>query len=141
MVDRLNTKTMLKRRNISSGDEDEPYCVTCNDGADEDIEHLFFTCSFARNCWEKINIEWNLSLSLHPRIAHARQQQNTPFFMEIVIVASWEIWKARNDKIFRNRPVHVGTWFSNFKNQCRLQSLRFRDDLRSAFCFWLDAYS
>ena len=50
MVDRLNTKTMLKRRNISSGDEDEPHCVTCNDEADEDIEHLFFTCSFARNC-------------------------------------------------------------------------------------------
>jgi hypothetical protein len=57
MVDRLNTKTMLKRRNISSGDEDEPHCVTCNDGADEDIEHLFFSCSFARNCWVKINIE------------------------------------------------------------------------------------
>lgn len=47
LVDRLNTKTMLKRRNISN--EDEPLCVTCNERRDEDIEHLFFSCEFAKS--------------------------------------------------------------------------------------------
>lgn len=53
----------------------------------------------------------------------------------------WEIWKLRNDKVFNNGPAHIDVWFRNFKNHCLLQSLRFKDDLRSAFCFWLDAYS
>ena len=61
--------------------------------------------------------------------------------MEVVTIAAWEIWKIRNDRMFNNGKVHVNIWFANFKNQCLLQSLRFKDDLRSAFCFWLDAYS
>jgi hypothetical protein len=32
-------------------------------------------------------------------------------------------------------------WLSNFKAQCSLQSVRFKDDLRSSFCVWLDAFS
>jgi hypothetical protein len=61
--------------------------------------------------------------------------------MEAVVTATWEIWKLRNDRVFNDGPVHVDIWFRNFKNQCLLQSLRFKDDLRSAFCFWLDAFS
>jgi hypothetical protein len=63
------------------------------------------------------------------------------FFVEAIVIAAWEIWKISNDRVFSNGQVHVGIWFSNFKNQCLLQSLRFKDDLRSAFCFLLDAYS
>ena len=44
-----------------------------------------------------------------------------------------------NDKNFPEKgPV---LWLANFKNQCLLQSLRFKDDLKSSFCFWLDAFS
>jgi hypothetical protein len=139
LVDRLNTKEMLQRRNIFH--EANAHCVLCTAGIDEDLDHLFFNCVFSRSCWEKIGIQWNTNLSLHSRISHARQQQNVPFFMEIVTLAAWEIWKIRNDKIFRNGSAHVNIWFRNFKSQCLLQSLRFKPDLRSGFCFWLDAFS
>jgi hypothetical protein len=139
LVDRLNTKTMLRRRNLYA--EDDAHCILCTGRIDEDLDHLFFDCPFSKSCWEKIGMQWNTDLSLYPRLAHARQQQNIPFFMEIVVIASWEIWKLRNDKVFNSGPIHIDIWFRNFKNQCLLQSLRFKDDLRSAFCFWLDAYS
>jgi hypothetical protein len=32
-------------------------------------------------------------------------------------------------------------WLHNFKNQCILQCVHFKDDLRSSFCVWLDAFS
>jgi hypothetical protein len=140
LVDRLNTKTMLRRRNLSDEDDDD-HCVLCPTGTEEDLDHLFFDCPFAKRCWEKIGMYWITSLSLYPRIAHARQQQNIPFFMEVVTIAAWEIWKIRNERVFNNGQVNVNIWFANFKNQCILQSVRFKEDLRSAFCFWLDAYS
>jgi hypothetical protein len=139
LVDRLNTKVMLRRRNLFN--EPNAHCVLCAAGIDEDIDHLLFDCSFSRRCWGRIGIQWDINLSLHARIAHCMQQQNVPYFMEIITIAAWEIWKIRNDKIFRNGRAHVNIWFSNFKSQCLLQSLRFKPDLRSGFCFWLDAFS
>jgi hypothetical protein len=41
------------------------------------------------------------------------------------MVASWEIWKVSNDKIFHGKNPSFSTLLSNFKNQCKLQSLRF----------------
>jgi hypothetical protein len=78
LVDRLNTKTMLRRRNLFT--EDDDHCVLCTGGIDEDLDHLFFECPFSRSCWEKIGIQWDTSLNLYPRIiAHTMQQQNIPF--------------------------------------------------------------
>jgi hypothetical protein len=62
--------------------------------------------------------------------------------VDLVMIASWEIWKVRNDKIFQGKNPCFSSWLSNFKNQCNLQSLRFKGDLRSSlFCAWLDAFS
>jgi hypothetical protein len=68
---------MLRRRNLSDEDDDDQ-CVLCPTGTEEDLDHLFFDCPFAKRCWEKIGMYWITSLSLYPRIAHARQQQNIP---------------------------------------------------------------
>lgn len=110
----------------------------CTEGADEDLYHRFFNYPFTKRCWDKISISWNTNLSMYSRVAHAKQQQNVPFFMEAVTIAAWELWKLRNDKVFRNGRVQLGIWFRNFRNQRLLQSLRFSDDLRSSFCVWLD---
>jgi hypothetical protein len=63
------------------------------------------------------------------------------FFQEMALLATWELWKLRNDKIF-NRDNHLVTrWPSNFKNQCFVHLDRFKVDLQSTFCAWLDAFS
>jgi len=65
----------------------------CQDQIEEDIDHLFFTCPFAKSYRQRIGIQWDEHLTLLPRLAEARSQYNLPFFMEATLIASWEIWK------------------------------------------------
>jgi hypothetical protein len=60
LVDRLNTKTMLQRRHLNI--QDNLVCVMCNTGEQETIEHLFFDCPFAQECWATIDVIWDVSL-------------------------------------------------------------------------------
>ena len=113
LVDRLNTKTMLTRRHIFVHNDE--LCVMCNTGAAETINHLFFTCPFARQCWAKININWNLSLNLEDRLLEAKQRSEAEFFTEATLIESWELWKIRNDKIFDRQVASCNSWFCNFK--------------------------
>lgn len=71
----------------------------------------------------------------------ARSTHAIPFFTEAVLIAAWELWKLRNDKVFQRRDPTAAVWLSLFKSQCFLQFVRFKDDLRSSFCVWLDALS
>ena len=60
---------------------------------------------------------------------------------EAAMITAWELWKIRNDSIFGKHEPSFSRWFCNFQSQCLLQSVRFKGDLRSSFCFWLDAFS
>ena len=76
------------------------------------------------------------------KVANTRYyNHNLSFFTEAALIAAWELWKMWNDKVFKRNSPTPASWPSNFKNQCYLQSVRFKDDLRSSFCFWLDAFS
>jgi len=46
---------------------------------EEDIDHLFFSCDFARSCWQTLHIQWDEDQSLLPRTAQTRAQQNLHF--------------------------------------------------------------
>jgi hypothetical protein len=67
--------------------------------------------------------------------------QHIPFFTEAALITAWELWKMCNDKVFQRHKPSPTVWLSNFKNQCYLQFVRFKDDLRSSFCVWLDTFS
>lgn len=127
LADRLNTKAMLQRRHLNI--QGTPVCVMCNLGELETIEHLFFECPFAQDCWMRIGISWDSSLELYDRFTQARQSHNIPWFTEAVLIAAWELWKLCNDKVFQRCAPTPMRWLCNFKNQCNLQSVRFRDDL------------
>jgi hypothetical protein len=46
---------------------DDYNCVMCNSGIKETCFHLFFKCSFSKNCWDSIPIHWDMrSLKLEP---------------------------------------------------------------------------
>ena len=70
LVDHLNTKNMLQRRNLHI--QDDPICVMCDSKEEETIEHLFFECQFAKECWATINFVWDLSLPLSGILKHGR---------------------------------------------------------------------
>jgi hypothetical protein len=139
LVDRLNTKTMLRRRHFNI--QGDVLCVLCNTGMEEDIDHLFFECPFAMQCWNSINFSCDINLPFLERLSTASNVHNLPFFTEATLIAAWELWKLRNDKVFQRRDPTPALWLVNFKSQCILQSVRFKEDLRSSFCIWLDAFS
>jgi hypothetical protein len=138
-VDRLNTKTMLQRRHMNV--QDGTVCIMCTTGEQETIEHLFFDCPFAQSCWARIGVNWDSTIQLLDRLTQARTSHTIPCFTETVFIAAWELWKVRNDKVFQRHDPTLSRWLENFKSQCLLQLVRFKVDMRSSFCVWLDAFS
>jgi hypothetical protein len=110
-------------------------------GGNETLEHLFFLFPFAAQCWSHLGFIWDLNLCLDDKFAQASQDSGLDFFTKAAMIAARELWKIRNEHIFNRHQPSQQRWFQNIKNQCFLQSVRFSPDLRSAFCFWLDAFS
>jgi len=109
---------ILTRRHIYVHNDD--HYVMCRAGVDETIDHLFFLCPFAQECWNRIGFNWDIGSPHADRIQLAANHQKLPFFLEASMLAAWEIWKARNDKVFNRRDPSSNVWFNNFKFQCNL---------------------
>ena len=105
LVDRLNTKTMLLRRHFHV--QPNAHCIMCNNSSEEDIDHLFFTCPLAVSCWNSLSIQWSLAPSICDRILSAIHNHSLPLFMEIFMIAAWELWNLRNSDFWQ--------WKSNQK--------------------------
>ncbi|KAJ1262395.1 hypothetical protein BS78_09G104500 [Paspalum vaginatum] len=107
---------MLVRRNLL--DHREAGYVLCQTGAKEHADHLFFQRAFASQCWNLLNIQWS--------------------FMEICIVAMWKVWKIRNRTIFYGHAASFNLWIVRFKEELRLQSLRFKEARKIEVLSWID---
>jgi hypothetical protein len=83
LVDRLNTKIMLSGRHI--GERTNDHCVLCNLSENETLEHLFFLCPFAAQCWNRLGFNWNINLSIEDRLVQACHDSGLPFFLEASI--------------------------------------------------------
>jgi hypothetical protein len=73
----------------------------CDSGEEKTNDHLFFECSFARDCWAAIQFHYDDTLQQSDRLALARTMNNLPFFTEAALIATWELWKLRNDRVFQ----------------------------------------
>ena len=91
---------MLRRKHFHI--DDGYTCVMCNTGAEEDIFHVFFDCTFAVTYWQVIQFDWPAINDIHTKLSYGRANNAHGFFMEIFLVAAWELWNLRNDKIFNN---------------------------------------
>jgi hypothetical protein len=138
LMDRLNTRNILKRKKHKL--EGNNYnCVLCNSNVEETAFHLFFSCTFSRACWQHLGIQWNFASDFFQMLIQAKQQFSNPYFMEIFIIAAWQIWKQRNNFIFdRGRPS-LDSWKSSFTEEARLQAHRFCEAKRPAFLFCIDS--
>jgi hypothetical protein len=59
---------------------DDELCVMCETGDLETINHLFFDCTFARQCWSIILFHWDMSLGIEDRFLKAIREHVIPFF-------------------------------------------------------------
>nr|TKW21537.1 hypothetical protein SEVIR_4G125500v2 [Setaria viridis] len=98
-----------------------------------------FQCPFSVACWHKIGFHWNKAACIHDRLVLARQTMQLPYFIEIFIVASWELWNLRNGKIFDGNRASIHLCTLKFKEQVVLQLHCVKDDFRPIVIQWLDS--
>jgi hypothetical protein len=97
---RINSRNLLKRKRCKV-DGDDYNCVLCSLATEEFTYHPLFQCPFSTACWSYLNIRWDHSFYFFDTIAKAKADCQHDSFMEIFAIAAWDIWRQRNDKIFR----------------------------------------
>jgi hypothetical protein len=139
LMDRLNTRNILKRKNFKVRG-DNYNCALCQLQREETAFHLFFNCPFSQDCWRHLNIQWNYQINFFATFQQARDLHGSPFFMEVFIIAAWQIWKQRNNFIFnRGRPSFLG-WKKEFCAEALLQANRFSEEKSTLFSSLVNYY-
>jgi hypothetical protein len=133
--DRLNTRDMLQRRNWHV--TDETHCVLCPARIYEDRLHLFFQCNFSQRIWCYLQIDWSLSQDLQTAASMARADFGKPFFMEVVIIACWNIWKQRNENFFEAQTPSFKGWKRNFVHDLSMLGHRIKKKHHAALMAWI----
>ena len=108
-------------------------CVLCSNNVEETAFHLFFCCP--------LGIHWDFAGDCFQMMKQAKQQFHHPFFMEIFIIAAWQIWKQRNNFIFDRGSPSLESWKRLFCEEARLQACRFCENKRHEFLLCIDSLS
>ena len=112
-------------------------CVLCDQNILETRDHLFFDCAFARLCWETVGVTWNPLVTIFQHVDAARMRHTGPCFLEVFVCVTWNIWKARNELIFRDIPPALGRWKIKFKNDILLYQYRVKKSLVTPLLEWI----
>jgi hypothetical protein len=120
----INSRNLLKTKYYKI-EGDDYSCVLCNLNI-EVYTHLLFQCPFSDEWWNFLGIHWNREIYFFDTIKKAKSDCQHDFFMEEFTIAAWEIWKQRNEKIFRGINPSFQSWKTNFfkvkQNMYRLSS-------------------
>jgi hypothetical protein len=113
--------------------------VLCNLDIEEYTYHLIFQCPFSERCWNYLGIHWDHGLYFFDAIMKAKREWQFDFFMEVFAIAAWEIWKQRNEKIFRGSAPSFQAWLRSFILTVNQQVYRLNLVNRDAVLAWLQA--
>ncbi|KAJ0470183.1 putative reverse transcriptase zinc-binding domain-containing protein [Helianthus annuus] len=105
-LDRIPTKTALRRRNVCAGDV---MCSLC-DADEETAVHLFTACRFSYGVWcgiaSWLHIPPIFLFDVYDMQLYINQlecpREKKELLYGIFMITCWRIWKARNEKVFKN---------------------------------------
>ena len=132
--DRLSTRELLRRKNMDLQDYN---CILCNGSTEDSLLHLFLGCPFATQCWAWLNIQVDHNSDPFQNLLGFKEQLRVPFFMEVIILMCWTIWKARNDKIFRQIDQNLQISKQNFRDEFQLLLLRTKSSYHQGIDQWI----
>jgi hypothetical protein len=84
---------------------------------EEKLRHLFFKCSFVRNCWSQIGVVVPTWLKPKRAKRHIKRSFRIPFIMKIIIIMCWCIWTERNAWLFNNEDSRIIKCIDHFKKE------------------------
>jgi hypothetical protein len=118
---RIATKDNLCKRGVI--DQRSIRCLgEC--GAEESITHLFFECPIFAGIWYRISNWLRIPSAFHNEgMSHMKQFEGLAgsgrvFTNRICVIwfaAIWSIWKARNDKLFKNKEIKLDSILESVK--------------------------
>jgi hypothetical protein len=79
------------------------------------MRHMFFKCSFARNCWRQVGVIVPTWLRVDRATRYIKRRLRVPFAMKIIILMYWCIWLERNVWIFNEIDPSVHKCKASFK--------------------------
>ena len=79
--------------------------------------------------WGKLGIAWPIHGNRVQLLHAAKNTWIGPMFMDVFIVASWSIWKERNNKLFRSVAPTVDGWSQRFKGDFGMMRHRIKEAL------------
>jgi hypothetical protein len=134
-MDRLNTLDIMQRKHwyVESGYA----CSMCPVGILESSHHLFFRCDFAMQCWAFLGIQWTTNGLFFEIFDAAKANFTGPCFFEVFACATWNIWKTRNDRIFKHIPASLDRWKTGFQNDLLLHRYRVKTAKVQPLVEWL----
>ena len=110
--------------------------VLCQQSVEETLIHLFFGCSFARDCWSLLNLTVQAQGSLADILKKFKLQMIYPFFMNSIILMGWTIWTARNDLIFKGQQSSFQSSLNTFQKEIRLFIFKAKQSSLHSFESW-----
>lgn len=125
----INRRTWTAERRHRHGLQDDDECTLCSQEP-ETIEHLLLHCPVAREVWwtalnfiqmpqrfgiDDLNIcdTWN-----RLRVRLPKQQRKG--MDSLFILVSWQIWKQRNDKVFRGETASAQRISQKIKDEAKV---------------------
>ena len=90
-------------------------CALCNDAV-EDSDHLFFQCKWAKELWQAICNWWQFKVDTSSKEAFSQSlvklkkpKGEKHVTCAIAAAGVYNIWRARNEKIFSNQMTSIQT--------------------------------
>jgi len=108
-------------------------CEICLPTEEETVDHLFWACPFAQQCWGILNLEVSQIGDTFTNILALKDQLNNQFFMIAIILMCWTIWTTRNGLVFNNRQMGIQECRNLFFKEIKLVSIRVKVGLSLAF--------
>ena len=122
--------------------EEEKYsCVTMNCTEEETLIHLFWSCPFAKECWDFICPGRTRNLSIWEAITDLKEKIGKPFAMDIIILAAWSIWLVRNNNVLKNERPSFASWKAIYFQELRLVAHRMKKKHADSFKEWLQSHT
>lgn len=136
MRDKVNTRGTLRRRNMYL---DSYVCEMCILQKEETIFHLFIRCNFTGACWASIGINMPRHLKIIPLIKWLKRTLNVDFYMDIIILMSWSIWKEMNEWIFQEIDPSIARSRERFFSELTMVVHRARRGHAEAIQSWIQS--
>jgi len=129
---RIQCRTVLFRKHIV----DSPVCEICN-LTDETPEHIIHGCSLGKEIWLRLNLQSTISMDLgqlHTLANHTAT--GIPELPSFIALVCWQVWKARNAKVFRNEEQYVDRVLLDCRSGAELWQYRFPRAKRQTTTQW-----